>query len=241
VHALPYYLDASCASVNASLICLGAGHNGKLLTVTGTVVRAQGVQLIEAYQALECVECKSLVRARVSVVDPKVVDVPEECPQEGCISTGFRRAEGSEHGYTNYQEVNVQVSASTAQLSATRAQADGPAARVTMHHINRLQTAAHKAVISCATHSCPWCRRAVVPARLHIYRRGFRYYCCMTWRTRARWEMQSRSQGCFRCSCKGLSPQVQALLACGSNVRAHTACVLRLPGLRLASAMLRWR
>ena len=109
IHALPYYLDPSGPSVNPTLACVGARHEGRLLTVAGTVVRAQGVQLFEAYRAVECVRCKSLLRVHVSVTDPAAAQLPEECPKEGCESSSFRKAEEGGPGYTNYQEVSIQV------------------------------------------------------------------------------------------------------------------------------------
>jgi DNA helicase MCM9 len=109
IHALPYYLDPSSAALNPTLSCIGARHKGRLLTVAGTVVRAHGVQLFEAYRAVECAQCKALLRVHVSVTDPAVAQLPEECPKEGCDSSSFRKVEDSGPGYTNYQEVNIQV------------------------------------------------------------------------------------------------------------------------------------
>jgi DNA replicative helicase MCM subunit Mcm2 (Cdc46/Mcm family) len=109
LHALPYFLDPTGPSSNPALSCVGSGHQDRLLTVAGTVVRAQGVQLFEAYRAMECLKCKSLVRVNVSVADPTVVNVPEQCPNEACASSSFRKAEESEPGYTNYQEISIQA------------------------------------------------------------------------------------------------------------------------------------
>ena len=109
LHALPYYLDTSSPDLSPSLTSLGASHEKRLLTITGTLVRAQGLQLFEAYKVLECLECKALVRVNVSVVDPKVTDKPEECHAQGCGGTNFRVAPDREPTYTNYQEVNIQA------------------------------------------------------------------------------------------------------------------------------------
>jgi DNA replicative helicase MCM subunit Mcm2 (Cdc46/Mcm family) len=109
LHNLPYHLDGF--SLSPAVSSIGAGHEGRLLTVGGSVVRAQGVQLIEAYHTLECVKCKALVRVPVSISDPAAEPLsPELCPARGCDSCSFKKSPDSPLCYTNYQEINIQVS-----------------------------------------------------------------------------------------------------------------------------------
>lgn len=109
VHALPYYLDPAGPSVNPVASSVGTAHTGRLLTLSGTVMRAHGIQLFEAYRYMECCACKMLVCGQVSVVDPTVLDLPECCPAQGCKGESFQKREDAAPGYTNYQEIGLQV------------------------------------------------------------------------------------------------------------------------------------
>ena len=109
MHARLHGVRALSAQGSAAVASLGAAHKEALISVQGTVVRANGLQLFEAYRSLECLECKTLVRVHMPVHDPTALAKPDECSKAGCDCGSFRMAEGVQPGYTNFQEVAIQV------------------------------------------------------------------------------------------------------------------------------------
>lgn len=109
VHGLPFYMDPDSPDLSPAPSCISACHNGKLVTVAGTVVRAKVTQLFRAYKIVQCTKCSTAVRLQVCVSNPDAVEMPEQCPTQGCGSSGFKALEDASVGYTNFQEVNITV------------------------------------------------------------------------------------------------------------------------------------
>ena len=110
IHGLPYSHDPN-GVLSPQPSTVSACHIGKLLTLTGAICRAQSVQLFEAYRIVECCKCKSPTRLQACITNPRQFEHPAQCPQPACGHTSFRPAEQASVGYTNYQEVSIQVSA----------------------------------------------------------------------------------------------------------------------------------
>lgn len=58
VHSLPYSLDPDPNPLNPSISSIGSAHLGKLVTITGTVVKAGPVKMFEAQKVFMCNKCK---------------------------------------------------------------------------------------------------------------------------------------------------------------------------------------
>lgn len=116
LHGLPYTHDSE-GTLSPQPSTVSASHTGKLLTLTGAICRAQSVQLFEAYRIVECSKCQSPIRLQACITNPKQFEPPPQCPT--CGGGSFRPVEQASVGYTNYQEVSIQVSVcSTTQLVA---------------------------------------------------------------------------------------------------------------------------
>lgn len=102
-------MDPDSPDLSPAPSCISACHNGKLVTVAGTVVRAKVTQLFRAYKIVQCTKCSTAVRLQVCVSNPDAVEMPEQCPTQGCGSSGFKALEDASVGYTNFQEVNITV------------------------------------------------------------------------------------------------------------------------------------
>jgi DNA replicative helicase MCM subunit Mcm2 (Cdc46/Mcm family) len=58
VFNLPYALDPSCGALNPPISRVGSGHIGRLVTLTGTVVKAGPVRVLERQRLMACTKCK---------------------------------------------------------------------------------------------------------------------------------------------------------------------------------------
>jgi DNA replicative helicase MCM subunit Mcm2 (Cdc46/Mcm family) len=126
VYGLPYYMDYQSPDLSPAPSCISACHNGKLVTVAGTVVRAQAMQVFQAYKLVQCTKCATAVRLQVCVSNPDAVEMPEQCPQQGCSNSGFRPLEGASVGYTNFQEISITVRINLLCLVSLRPAGAGP-------------------------------------------------------------------------------------------------------------------
>jgi DNA replicative helicase MCM subunit Mcm2 (Cdc46/Mcm family) len=117
VYGLPYYMDYQSPDLSPAPSCISACHNGKLVTVAGTVVRAKATQVFSAYKLVQCTKCVTAVRLQACVSNPDAVEMPEQCPKEGCGNSRFNPLEDASIGYTNFQEINVTVRISLLSLA----------------------------------------------------------------------------------------------------------------------------
>jgi DNA helicase MCM9 len=58
LHSLPYALDPNPNELNPTIAKIGSYHLGKLITVTGTIVKTGIVQMLESQKLYMCNRCK---------------------------------------------------------------------------------------------------------------------------------------------------------------------------------------
>lgn len=58
LHNLPYSMDPDPNPLNPSISSIGSAHLGKLVTISGTVLKAGPVKMFEAQKVFMCNKCK---------------------------------------------------------------------------------------------------------------------------------------------------------------------------------------
>ncbi|WIA33182.1 hypothetical protein OEZ86_006329 [Tetradesmus obliquus] len=118
LHNLPYSMDPDPSPLNPSISSIGSAHLGKLVTISGTVLKAGPVKMFEAQKVFMCNKCKHrfLLKNSSDGSDGNSssnYDLPMECPSQGprpCMGTNFRPVDDGPGSacYTNHQELRVQ-------------------------------------------------------------------------------------------------------------------------------------
>jgi len=115
VHSLPHALDPGASPLRPRLGAVTPFHLGRLLALSGTVVRAGAVRVYRSAQIYACGSCGGRLRVPLPLDEDGAPPPPGRCPRRrpdgrACNSPSLKllpEAEATE-GLTNYQELRLQ-------------------------------------------------------------------------------------------------------------------------------------
>jgi DNA helicase MCM9 len=108
----------SCPGISPAVAQVRMRHTGRLLSLSGTVMRASAIKSHEVEHLMECTSCKHRFLVAASKEDGKNADLPSACPSsraqgaappgKQCNNATFRAVSAGRPIVCDYQELRVQ-------------------------------------------------------------------------------------------------------------------------------------